>query len=171
MKAALMGQLKHEMDSSYLYLSMASWFSYSNYDGMCHWMRCQASEEWDHAMKIFDHMIDRDCRVMLPQIGPVKNDWESSLHIWEEAYIHEQKITANIHSVMDVAMAVKDYSVKPMLLWFLEEQIEEEKKALKILDHVRTIKGDPNTMMFLDKELKHRAIGHVYYKDRSEQND
>ncbi len=43
-------QIKHELESYYLYLSMTAYFHSQNLDGMAHWMRCQAHEEMIHAI-------------------------------------------------------------------------------------------------------------------------
>ena len=39
-------QIKNELFSAYLYLSMAAYFESVNLDGFAHWMRIQAKEEW-----------------------------------------------------------------------------------------------------------------------------
>ncbi|MDD5523593.1 MAG: ferritin-like domain-containing protein, partial [Kiritimatiellae bacterium] len=33
-------QVKHELESFYIYLSMVAYFHSQNLDGMAHWMRC-----------------------------------------------------------------------------------------------------------------------------------
>ena len=56
---AMNEQIKNELESYYIYVSMAAYFHARNLDGMAHWMRCQAHEEMIHAMKFFDHINDR----------------------------------------------------------------------------------------------------------------
>lgn len=46
-------QIKNELESYYIYLSMVAYFHALNLDGMAHWLRCQAHEEMTHAMEIF----------------------------------------------------------------------------------------------------------------------
>ena len=53
MSEAMNMQIKHELESYYIYLSMVAYFHEQNLDGMAHWMRCQAHEEMIHAMKFF----------------------------------------------------------------------------------------------------------------------
>jgi ferritin len=62
---AMNEQIKHEMESFYIYLSMTAYFHAQNLDGMAHWMRCQAHEEMIHAMKFYDHILDRGGLVTL----------------------------------------------------------------------------------------------------------
>jgi ferritin len=45
---AINEQIKNELESYYIYLSMAAWFHSRSLDGMGHWMRCQAHEEMIH---------------------------------------------------------------------------------------------------------------------------
>ena len=53
MEKALNGQIRAELESAYLYLSMASWLDANDLPGCAHWMKKQAAEEQEHAMKIY----------------------------------------------------------------------------------------------------------------------
>ena len=57
MKNALNDQLNAELYSSYIYLSMSAYFDDLNLKGMATWMKLQADEEHQHAMKFFDFII------------------------------------------------------------------------------------------------------------------
>jgi len=45
-------QIKHELYSAYLYLSMSSYCESINMPGAAHWMRLQAQEEVAHGDKV-----------------------------------------------------------------------------------------------------------------------
>ena len=96
-------QIKHELESSYIYLSMVAYFHSQNLDGMAHWMRCQVHEETIHAMKFFDHIISRGGAVVLLDLKQLKLTWESPLEAWKDAYAHEQFVTAKIHNLIKIA--------------------------------------------------------------------
>lgn len=68
LREAMNDQIRHELYSAYLYLSMAAYFEAMNLPGFAHWMRVQAREEVGHAMKFFDHLCDRGERVILQAI-------------------------------------------------------------------------------------------------------
>jgi ferritin len=72
---AINEQIKNEMESAYIYLSMAAYFHSLSLDGMGHWMRCQAHEETIHAMKFMDHLIDRGAQVKLLDLSSLKTNW------------------------------------------------------------------------------------------------
>jgi len=63
MENALNEQIKNELDSAYLYLSMSSYFNDNGLDGMANWLRLQTEEEKNHALKILDHIAGRQGRV------------------------------------------------------------------------------------------------------------
>ncbi len=47
---------------------MAAQFESQSYDGFAHWMRLQAREELEHAMRLFDYVNRRGGRVVLQEI-------------------------------------------------------------------------------------------------------
>lgn len=57
MTYALNGQTNRELYSSYLYLSMSSYFESLKLKGMANWMRVQAGEELVHSLKMYDYVI------------------------------------------------------------------------------------------------------------------
>src|SRR3990170_1729128 len=96
MQDALNEQINKELFSSYLYLSMAAYFEGRNLPGFAHWMRVQEGEEREHAMKFYDHLVDRGGRVLLKAVEAPKTEWKSALEVFEEAAAHEAKVTASI---------------------------------------------------------------------------
>ncbi len=155
---AINDQIKYELESSYLYLSMAAYFHSISLDGMAHWMRCQAHEETIHAMKFMDHILDRGSLVTLADLEQLKTKWSSPLEAWQDAYVHEQLITSRINNLTTIAREEKDYQSEPILAWFTAEQIEEEATSSKITDEVSMV-GDAKTgLLILDRELGGRAF-------------
>jgi ferritin len=151
-------QITHELESFYLYLSMATYFHQRNLDGMAHWMRCQAHEEMTHAMKFMDHVNDRGGRVVLRNLAQLKTDWDSPRHAFAEAHAHEQFISGRINQLTTIAREQRDYASEPMLAWFSSEQIEEEATASKICAQLEMIGGDTSALLMLDRELGSRAF-------------
>lgn len=151
-------QIKHELESAYVYLSMAAWFHSQDLDGMAHWMRVQAHEETIHAMKFFDHITDRDGTVALLNLKQEKTSWTSAEEAWKDAYAHEQFITGKIHEIMTTVRKENDFSAEPMLNWFVNEQIEEEVNTQKIWKQCKTVGNTREGLFMLDRELAARAF-------------
>jgi ferritin len=149
-------QIKAELESQYIYLSMVAYFHEQNLDGMAHWMRVQAHEETTHALKFFDHIIDRGGTVELQDLKQLKKTWSSPLEAWKDAFAHEQFITSKIHAIVKVVREEDDYTAEPMLDWFVKEQIEEEKNTSGILAQMERIGDSKDGLYMLDKELAAR---------------
>jgi len=157
LNTAINDQIKHELESYYIYLSMAAYFHAMSLDGMGHWMRCQAHEETIHAMKFFEHLIDRDGKVVLQDLKQLKTEWGSPLEAFRDAFEHEKFISGKIHDLITIAREEKEYASEPLLAWFSDEQIEEEASTGKIADELEMIGEDKSALLMLDRELGTRA--------------
>jgi ferritin len=155
---AMNEQIKNELESYYIYLSMAAYFHSVSLDGMGHWMRCQAHEEMLHAMKFFEHIIDRGGKVELMDLKQLKTRWASPLEAFQDAYGHEKFISGKINELTTIAREEKDYSSEPLLAWFSDEQVEEEANASKIAEQLAMIGEDKSGLLMMDREPAQRAF-------------
>ena len=153
---ALNKQVNRELYSAYLYLAMSSHFESMNMKGFAKWMRVQAKEEQVHALKIYDYIIARGGTVTLLDIEAPKAKWSSAGKVFDEVYAHEQKVTAMIHGLVDLAIKEKDHATFEMLQWFVKEQVEEEENASEILAKIKSIGDVPSHLFHLDHELAKR---------------
>ena len=146
-------QINAEIFSAYLYLSMAAYFDSKSLQGMSLWMKYQAQEEMTHAMKFYDFIFDRGGKVDLKEIKKPQSSWESPLNVFEEALLHEKKVTSLINDLVALSDKEKDYASKAFLQWFVTEQVEEEASASEIVDKLKLINDHPSSLFILDKEL------------------
>ena len=151
-------QLNAELFSSYLYVSMSAYFASKNLKGMANWMRIQATEEMQHAMKFYDFINERGGRVLLTQVGGPKTDWDSPLAVFEDAYKHERKVTGLIHELVDLAIAEKDHAANAFLQWFVTEQVEEEASAEEVVDKLKLAGDNASVLFMIDQELGQRVL-------------
>ena len=158
MEKALNEQVNAEMYSAYLYLSMSAYFEDQNLSGFANWMHVQAQEEMTHAMKIYRYIHDRGGSVELEQIDKPQIKWDSAQKVLEDVYSHEQKVTEMIHNLVNLAREEKDHGTDNMLQWFVAEQVEEETNADELLNQVKMVKGQPQGLLMLDRELKQRQF-------------
>jgi len=158
MEKALNKQINAELYSSYLYLSMAAYFHSTGLDGFANWMRAQAKEEDVHAMKIFDYVNERGAHVVLAEIEGPKTKWNSAVEVFEETLSHEQKVTALINGLVDLAKKESDHATDNFLQWFVAEQVEEEASAGEVLNKVKMVGEKGHGLYMLDKELGARVF-------------
>ena len=150
---ALNAQINKELFSSYIYLSMSSFFESKNLTGMAAWMKIQADEEHLHAMKFYAYVIQKGGRVILTAIEAPPNQWKSVLEVFEETYKHEKFITASIDDLVNLSLEVKDHATNNFLQWFVTEQVEEEANVTKIIDDLKMIGDNSYGVFMLDREL------------------
>ena len=157
MQDAINEQIKEELGSAYIYLSMAAYFHSEGLDGMAHWMCVQTQEEIMHAMKFFDHITGRDGRVELLAVDQPKIDWSSPLEAFQDAYKHEQYITGRIDDLVKLAAEENDNAAAIMLQWFVSEQVEEEASTSKVAQELEMIGDSGHGLIMLDRELATRV--------------
>lgn len=158
MEKALNEQINAELYSSYLYLAMSAHFADVNLDGFANWMRIQAQEELLHAMKFFDHVIERDGHAKLETIKAPEGTWKAPQDIFEASYEHEKYISGRINSLVTLALKENDHATNNFLQWFVAEQVEEEATAKGILEQLKLIGKDPAALFHIDLELAKRVF-------------
>ena len=136
---------------------MATHFDVHNLPGSAHWMRTQAREEVEHAMKIYRHLDERQSRIVLKAIGGPPTEWNSSLAAFQAAYEHEVRVTARINNLVDIARDEKDKAAEVFLQWFVNEQVEEEASTDSVVQKLKMIGESANGLYMLDRELAHRG--------------
>lgn len=151
-------QIKYELESAYLYLSMAAYFHSKGLDGMAQWMRVQTQEELVHAMKFFDHIKERDGRVVLAALAQPKAEWSSPLEAFRQAYEHEQFVTSRINELADLALKENDRAAGVFLQWFVTEQVEEEASTSKVTHQLELVGESGQGLLMLDRELGARTF-------------
>ena len=156
-QSAFNEQLNAELFSSYLYLSMSAYFESQTLKGMAHWMRVQAQEELQHAMKFFDFVNECGGRVLLDKVKEPKTEWSSAAEAFEEACKHEAKVTGLINDLVELSLAEKDHAANAFLQWFVTEQVEEEASAQEIRDKLTLVGSNPVALFMIDRELGQRA--------------
>jgi len=149
-------QITKEFDSAYLYLGMAAYCQEAKLDGFAHWFVAQAKEEQGHGMKIWEYLNDHDVVVKLGAIGEPKNSYANIKDVMEHTLAHERKITASLQSIYKLAVEEHDFTTQSFLNWFLDEQVEEEAAASKILDQIAMVGIQGHGLFFLDREMGKR---------------
>jgi ferritin len=156
MQDAINEQIKNELYSAYLYLSMSAHFEAANLPGFANWMRVQSQEETLHAMIFFDYVNERGGRVVLQAIDQPPVEFGSPLSIAQQVLEHEQKVTGLIHQLYALALKENDYPSQIKLQWFVTEQVEEEKHADEIIQRLKMAGDNLNALLMLDRELGQR---------------
>lgn len=147
-------QIKSELYSSNLYLSMSAYCDRLNLLGFAEFFRHQSEEEREHALRIFDYLLDRNESVEVRAIDMPPKDYSSLADLCEQFLNHEREVTGMINNLYHVAQMENDYATQVMLHWFIDEQVEEEKTAQTIWEQVK-MAGDNNAaILLLDRQVR-----------------
>ncbi len=155
--AAINEQINAELWSAYLYLSMSMDAEAKGLKGVANWFFVQWQEEQDHARILMNYLNSRDCKVELKPIAEVKQTWNSVLEMYQDTLQHEKVVTSLINQLAAIAAEDKDFASSNMLVWFIDEQVEEEESARDMIFAMESVEGNKYGMYMLDKELAART--------------
>lgn len=158
MTKELNDQIREEIDSAYLYMSMSSYASYIGLDGVANWMRVQTQEELSHAMKLYAYVGSQGQHAVLQAIEQPPATFDSALAMFEAALKHEQHITARFNYLSNLATEERDHATQIFLQWFVTEQVEEEENASGVIAQLKLAGEKGGGLFMIDRELGQRVF-------------
>ena len=130
---ALNAQIAREFTAAHQYVAVGNYYAAETFPRLAAYFQKQAEEERGHAMRMVNHLLDRDAT---PDIGAVKAPRQSFADHIEPIKValeQEQKVTVQISELFEIARETSDYQGEQFLQWFLEEQVEEEASMSDLL--------------------------------------
>ncbi|WP_185870354.1 ferritin [Blattabacterium cuenoti] len=159
-QTGLKKQLIRELESSQLYLSMASWTEEKGFDGICEFLYDHSNEERNHMLKLIRYINKRggSAVVSLPNQSSILFK-EFSLHstlkeLFQKSFEQEKKISSEINKLVELSLQEKDYFTHNFLQWYIEEQIEEETLSKMILNKIELIGEEKIGFYLFDRDIK-----------------
>jgi len=158
-QSAINAQIKNELQAHYNYLGMSAHFESTPYRGFATWMRIQSTEEYGHAMKLYEYLVERDAGVELSAIdAPQIKFGPRPVDVFQASLSNEQEVTVQINNLYDLAQREKDFTTLQFLTWFLQEQVEEEHSVLLMVERLELAGDNAAGLLRLDDEAARRAI-------------
>ena len=154
---AINAQINAELWSAYLYLAMSMDAENKGYKGVANWFYVQFQEEQDHARIFMNYLNSVDAKVTLLPIAEVPAKWDTVLDMFKQTLEHEKKVTSLINNLAYIANEDHDFSSINRLVWFIDEQVEEEESARDMITAMEAVEGNKYGMYMLDKELAART--------------
>ncbi len=146
-------QIKVEAHSSAIYLAMSSWCDDKGYDFSAGYFEKQSGEERKHMLKLFKYINDRGGKAISPEIINIPADFESFRGVFEQALEQEMYVTQQFNNIADQCLKQKDFVTFQFIQWFLQEQIEEEYVARRILEMFDVIGEEGTGRWEIDKHI------------------
>ena len=157
LQAAINAHINAELWSAYLYLAMSLDCESKGYKGFANWFYIQFQEEQAHARIFMNYLNSRDAKVELLPIEEVPYAWNSVLDMYLHTLEHEKKVTSLINNLSAIAHEDRDFASLNRLVWFIDEQVEEEESARDMIAAVEAVEGNKYGMYMLDKEQAARV--------------
>jgi len=162
LQSALSNQVNAEYYSAYLYLAMSAAADQMGLKGAANWMFIQAQEEMAHGTHIYQYILERGAAPAFAAIELPKTTYVDIRELFSETLAHEQKVTGLINSIATLAMQEHDHACYQFMMWFVNEQVEEEASATEILDKLKLTGVDKSSLLTLDNELGARTFVHPF---------
>lgn len=150
---ALNKQIGIEFFSSNIYLQMSAWSDNQGLEKCAAFFRTHAAEEQVHMHKIFDYICEKGALAIVGKIDQPPTDYSSIHKVFQSAFDHEKFVTKSINDLVSIAYEEKDWATFNFLQWFVEEQVEEEGLFQKVLDKVKLIGDNSDSLYFIDQEI------------------
>ncbi|GGH67075.1 ferritin [Rothia aerolata] len=147
-------QITLEFESAIAYRQLAIEADEQDLPGISAWFHAQAEEETQHALKFIKFVSDRGNHANIGQIPEHSiKPGLSPVEMFEVALANEQKVSAAIRDLYRETEAAADFESRPLLNWFMEEQIEEEATTSEILARLQMVNGEGSGLLRIDAEL------------------
>ena len=155
---ALNDQINAEFYSAYLYLSMSAFAEGAALKGTANWLFVQAQEEMAHGANMYRYLLDRGGLLSLAAIEQPTASFTGIDEVFTQVLAHEQKVTEKINAIATLAMQENDHACYQFIMWYVNEQVEEEANVTDILGKLKMIDGEKRALLALDNEFAARVF-------------
>ena len=155
---ALSEQVNAEYHSAYLYLAMSAAADQFGLKGAANWLFVQAQEEMAHGTHMYQYILERGAAPSFSAIQPPPASFRDANEIFEMTLAHERKVTERINAIATLAMKESDHACYQFMMWYVDEQVEEESSVTEVLDKLRLIGDNKGLLLTLDNELAARVF-------------
>lgn len=143
-----------EFTVSYTYLSMSCVFRDMGLGNCADWALKTSEDNRSRALAFLHHLEKRGVRIKLASIPVGRQDWRAPLHIFEEMYRLEQKLTDLLSTVLESAIADKDYISQQFVMNFFEVHLQSEYRVMSLLNRLRKMQASESDIFKFDEEIK-----------------
>ena len=162
---ALNAQVNAEFYSAHLYLAMSTYAEQKGLKGASKWLFAQFHEEMAHAIHMYNYILDRGESVIISEVAAPVVEYASIQEVFAKVLEHEQKVTAMINDIATLAMNHQDHACYQFIMWYVNEQVEEESHVGDIISKLDLIGDNTGLMLALDAELGARVFVNPFPTD------
>ncbi|WP_424326877.1 ferritin [Gordonia sp. (in: high G+C Gram-positive bacteria)] len=146
-------QITREFSSAMLYRQLAVDLELRDLPGMAAWMRSRSTEEIGHADRLIEHLTHRGNHPIIGDVTVPSIKADTVAEIFEIALDAEREISEAIRNLYRLAQEHNDIDSRPIIDWFVAEQIEEESSVSEIVGRLELVGDDGSGLLRIDSEL------------------
>ncbi len=144
--------VKVELTAAHVYQYLANWCDCYGYLGAKKWYNNQSNEEREHAQKVIEYLLDRNCEVPMPMLKPVSGEYKTIYDVLKETLKQEQIVEAYWKSVC-VAVRGKDESTYELAQWYIHEQVGEIESVCNYITQYEMMCADGTMCGYANMEM------------------
>ena len=156
---ALNDQLNAEYRSAYLYLGMSAYADNIGFKGSSNWLWHQAREEMSHATKLLRYILDQGGKADFCDVKAPDASFGNLRDVFTRVAEHEREISGLVNDLADLATKERDHATYNLMLWYVNEQLEEVSTADDVLNRVKAVGDNIGLLYNLDSVLGQRQGG------------
>jgi ferritin len=156
LKSALVEQLGQEIYNSHLYLYTAAFLNSKGLSNLAKHFEGQHKEEQDHALIIYNLLVDLGVDFDMPEIMGCSMPFQSILDV-ANIYLEREVITTeSLNEIKNQAMGEIEYCpvVEERMRDMIETQQHEYREATDFFDKASLTEGDWKFVLLWDSSLK-----------------
>jgi bacterioferritin B len=154
--AALNAQIANEFGASQQYVGAAVYYDADTLPRLASFFYRQALEEREHAMIMIRYLLDTDEEVLIPDIKSQKTTYKDGVAPVKMALAQEERVSAEIFNLFELAREVKDYRAEQFLQWFLKEQVEE---VALMNDLLNVVERSKSNLLLAEEYIARESLG------------
>jgi len=147
-----------ELQTAYLYLTVACWCEQEGFHGFAYWFRIQAESEKRHGMILMDFINRRKNTVTPVEITVPEIKWKSIGTVFETCLENEKQVTRQIYALKKLIEEKEEFCAEGIAQWLLDKQIEKEDIFEEIHSQIEILGEHKSGLLVLDRRLKKRML-------------
>ncbi|MDR2160252.1 MAG: ferritin [Treponema sp.] len=155
---ALNDQVNAEYHSAYLYLAMSAHADRAGFKGVANWLFVQAREEMAHGTHLYQHILERGADPSFEDIKTPRISFGNIRDIFDKVLSHERGVSERINKIASLARDEGDHATYNFIMWYVNEQIEEEASTEEIIAKVNLTENNSGLLYSIDAELGGRTF-------------
>jgi ferritin len=137
---------------------MSAYAENEGYRGAANWLFVQAQEEMAHGVNMYRYILERGATPSFPAIAQPPVSFSGLTEVFEKVLAHEQKVTESINAIATLAMQENDHACYQFIMWYVNEQVEEESSAADMLSKIQMAGESKGLLLALDNRFAKRVF-------------